>query len=104
MRVEQEQSDLGRIEIGCLRNRRERWRLIGGCANLRGRHHMASLAPSLGKPSTIGGIGSKCRGGRHNRTNYQVLRKAAELCVSIHWAQSPRVGARARFTSEQVVE
>jgi hypothetical protein len=45
---------------------------------------MASLAPSLGKPSTIGEIGSKCRGGRHDRTNYQVLRKAAELvCPSI---------------------
>jgi hypothetical protein len=59
---------------------------------------MASLAPSLCKPSTIGGIGGKCRGGRPNHNNYQVLRKAAELCASIHWGPL-RVGVRGRFTS-----
>jgi len=94
MRVEQEQSDLGRVEISRLRDSREWRRLIGPCATLRGRHNMASLTPSLGKPQTIAGIGSKCRGGRHNHTKYQAL---GEIRGEPRWSAQSAARKLGRF-------
>jgi hypothetical protein len=68
MGIEQEQSDLGGIEVGYLRNSREWRRLIGRWTTLCRRHDMASLAPSVSKPSTVRRIGSKCRRGRNDRS------------------------------------